>query len=154
MSEDTAMDQLDRHALASAIWLGAWAVGLGLFHFGFTQGGPVWVLAGFGALLAGYAAHIVMNAALGTGFTTRELALALVLYGAAGLALVLAVLMVDGFAERYFLPVALGLAGLAAVVLFYLVSLWGPRQALAKFDVIRDNNPRKASRLPHRGGRE
>ena len=112
------------------------------------------MLAGFGALLAGYAAHIVMNAALGTGFTPREHALALVLYGAAGLALVLAVLMVDGFAERYFLPVALGLAGLAAVVLFYLVSLWGPRQALAKFDVIRDNNPRKASRLPHSGGRE
>jgi hypothetical protein len=29
----------------------------------------------------------------------------------------------------------------------------GPRAAFARFDIIRDNNPRRASRLPHRGGR-
>ena len=116
MRDNAETDPIDRHALASAIWLAMGSVGLGLFHHGFTVGGPVWVLAGFAALLAGFAGHIVMNAALGTAFTPSEVALALVLYAASGLALMLAVLLVAGFAERYFLTVILGMVTLAAAV--------------------------------------
>ena len=147
-------DGLDRHALISAIWLPAGLVALGLMHHGFAGGGPWWVLAGFAAVLAGYALHIIANAVLSAPFSRYEVALALVLYAAAGVALVLAVLLQPGFPETFFLPVAGGMAALAAAVIFYLVTRYGAQGAFGEFDIIRNNNPRRASGLPHRGGRK
>lgn len=150
-SED---DALDRHAMISAVWLPAGFVALGLFHHGFADGGPWWVLAGFAAVLAGYALHVIANAVLSSPFSRYEVALALVVYAAAGFALVLAVLLQPGFAETYFLPMAGGMAALAAAVIFYMVTRSGARAAFSQFDIIRNNNPRSASGLPHRGGRK
>ena len=147
-------DALDRHALIGAVWLPAGFVALGLFNHGFSGGGLWWVLAGFGAVLAGYALHVIVNAVLATSFSRHEVALALVVYAAAGLALVLAVLLQPGFAATFFLPVAAGMALLAAAVVFYMVTRSGARAAFGQFDIIRNNNPRSTSGLPHRGGRK
>lgn len=147
-------DAVDRHALISAIWLPAGIVALGLMHYGFAKGGPWWVLAGFAAVLAGYALHVIANAALATLFSRHEVALALIVFAASGLALVLSVLLQPGFAETFFLPVAGGMAALAAAVIFYMVTRSGARAAFGQFDIIRNNNPRRASGLPHRGGRK
>ena len=150
-SENEASERLNRHALVLAVWLPAGFVVLGLLHYGFGTGGAWWVAAGFAALLAGFAAHVIVNAALGTSFTARETGLGMVVYATALVALVLAVLLVDGFAARFFLPVAGGLIGLLAAAVFYLLTRFGSRAAFDKFDVIRDNNPRCASRLTRRG---
>ena len=154
MQGDEAEDRLDRHALVIAVWLAAGAVAAVTFRLGLSGAGMVWLAGGFAALLAGFAGHVIVNAVLGTSFTPREVALALVLALAALLALVLATLAVDGFAQAYFLPLASGAAVLVAAAVFYLVTRHGPRRAFEVFDVIRDNNPRAASRLPHRGGRK
>lgn len=148
-----ANSRLDRHALVLAVWLAAGFVAAALFHYGFAGGGAWWVLGGFGAFLAGFAGHVVANAVLGTDFTAREVALGLVLLALGLLADGLSVLAVEGFAARFFLPVTAGLAGLVAAVAFYMLTRYGVRSAFEKFDVIRDFNPRPASRLPHRGGR-
>jgi Na+/H+ antiporter NhaD/arsenite permease-like protein len=66
---------------------------------------------------------------------------------------VLSVLLTPGFAAHQFWVAALGLVALAAAVILYMVIRYGPRAAFERFDIIRDNNPRRASRLPHRGGR-
>jgi len=150
---DDANARLDRHALVMAIWLPAGLIAVTLFHYGFTQGGAWWMLGAFGAVLGGFVAHVVANAALGTDFTARELALCLVIFALALLALGLAVFLVDGFAARFFLPVAGGLVVLVGAVVFYMLTRYGVRRAFEKFDVIRDFNPRTSSRLPHRGGR-
>ncbi len=150
----TQDDALDRHALVSAVWLPPGFVALGLFHYGFASGGPWWVLAGFAAVLAGYAAHVIVNAVLSTAFSRYEVALALVVYAASGLALVMAVLLQPGFAAKFFLPVAGGMAGLAAAVVFYMVTTSGARAAFGQFDIIRNNNPGRASGLSNRGGRK
>ena len=147
-------DVLDRHALISAVWLPTGYVSLGLFHHGFSGGGPWWVLAGFAAVLAGYALHVIANAVLSAPFSRYEVALALVVYAAAGVALVLAVLLQPGFAETFFLPVAGGMAALAAAVVFYMVTRSGARAAFGQFDIIRNNNLRSTSGPPHRGGRK
>ena len=147
-------DALDRHALVSAIWLPAGFVALALFHHGFAGGGPWWALAGFAAVLAGYAIHVIANAMLSAPFSRYEVALALVVYATAGVALVLAVLLQPGFAETFFLPVAAGMAALAAAVIFYMVTRSGARAAFNQFDIIRNNNPRSTSGLSHRGGRK
>ena len=150
-SEDEASDRLDRHALVLAVWLPAGFVALGLLHYGFGAGGPWWVAAGFIAVLAGFAAHVIVNAVLGTSFTARETGLGMVLYATGMVALVLAVLLVDGFAARFFLPVAGGMTGLLLTAVVYMLIRFGSRAAFDKFDIIRDNNPRRASRLTQRG---
>lgn len=149
-SEDEASDRLDRHALVLAVWLPAGFVALGLLHYGFGAGGPWWVGAGFAALLAGFAAHVIVNAVLGTSFTTRETGLGMVLYTTAMVAIVLAVLMGAGLAARFFLTVAGGMIALLLAALFYMLTRFGTRDAFDKFDSIRDNNPRRASRLTQR----
>ena len=152
-SEDEASERLNRHALVLAVWLPAGFVALGLLHYGFGPGGAWWVAAGFAALLAGFAAHVIVNASLGTSFTARETGLGMVLYATGMVALVLAVLLVDGFAARFFLPVAGGMIGLLLAAVFYMLIRFGSRAAFDKFDIIRDNNPRRASRLSQRGAR-
>lgn len=150
-SEDEASDRLDRHALVLAVWLPAGFVALGLLHYGFGTGGAWWVAAGFAALLAGFAAHVIVNALLGTTFTLREAGLGMVIYATAMVGLVLAVLLVDSFAVRFFLPVAGGMITLLLAAVFYMLTRFGTRDAFGKFDIIRDNNPRRASRLTQRG---
>ena len=147
-------DRLDRHALVMAIWTPSAFVAATLLHKGLMSGGDWWIFAGFAAIIAAFAAHIVANAVLGTGFTAGERALGIVAFAAALLSLLLTVLA--GPAElgaRIFLPVGIGLMSLAVAVVAYLVIAFGARAAFEQFDVIRDNNPRPASRLPHRGGR-
>lgn len=147
-------DPLDRHALVSAVWLPTGFVALAVAHHGLNAGATGWVLAGFGAVLVGFALHVIVNAVLGTRFTAREVALGLVLYALTGVAFVLATLLQPTFAATFFLPVAGGMAALAAAVVLYMVTRWGPRQAFRQFDIIRDNNPQRASGLLPRGGRK
>ena len=152
MEPRETVDRLDRHALVMAVWLPLGLVALVMFRLGTDQGAG-WMLGGFGALLLGFGGHVIVNAALGTDFTPGEVALGLALFLLALLACGLGMLLVDGFAERFFLPLALGFGGLATAVVLYMVTRYGARGAFEGFDVIRDNNRREASRLPHRGGR-
>ena len=69
------------------------------------------------------------------------------------LAFLFATLGDAAFAGLFLLPVAGGFAALLAAFVFHLLTRHGVRAAFDRFDVIRDFNPRKASRLPHRGGR-
>jgi MFS family permease len=153
MRSREASDRLDRHALVMSIWLPSGFLALAMLHYGFNAGGPAWVFAGFLPIAASFALHVVVNAVLSTSFTEREVGLALALAAAAMAGFLLASLFVGGFADHFFLPVVAGLASLVAIAVAYLVIRHGPRRAFAAFDIIRDNNPRRASRLPHRGGR-
>lgn len=149
-------DRLDRHALVLAVWLPLGLVALTLFRLGLADAGGwglAWTLGGFGALLLAFAAHVVVNAATGTDFSRGEVATGLALYAGALAGTGLAALLPGGFAERQLGPVALGLGALAAAAVLYMVTRYGARGAFEGFDAIRDNNPRPASRLPHRGGR-
>jgi len=153
MRPEGPTDRLERHALVLALWLPLGLLAAGLFHHGFGAGGPWWIAAGFGSVLAGFVAHVIVNAAFGTGFSGREIALALVLFGLTVITLVLSVLLDGAFSARFLLPVALGLIGLALAVVFYMVTRFGTRGAFERFDLARENNPRPASRLLHRGRR-
>lgn len=153
MDPHDAYGRLDRHALVMTIWLPAGFVAAVLGHHGFLNQDGWWVLAAFGPILSGFVCHIIANAVLGTDFTVREVAVGLVLLAAALLALGLCILLVDGFADRFLLPLAGGMALLVAAVAFYMITRYGVRNAFDRFDAMRDFNPRATSRLPHRGGR-
>jgi hypothetical protein len=154
MDDGSATERLDRHALVMAIWLPLGFVATALLHVGLTGGGAWWIGAGFAAIIAAFTCHVIANAVLGTSFTYGETALGAVAYAAAVLAVLATLLFAsEPVAGRILLPVALGLAALLAAVILYLVIAFGARGAFERFDVIRDNNLRAASRLPHRGGR-
>ena len=149
-----ATDRLDRHVLVLAIWAPGLFAAAATLHRGVLGGGPWWIAAGFAAILLAYAGHIVANAVLRTGFTAGEVALGAAVFVVALAALVIAALAGPaGIGSTVYLALALGLLSLVVAVVLYLVIAHGPRRAFAQFDVIRDNNPRAASRLPHRGGR-
>ena len=150
-----AMERLDRHALVMAIWTPSAFAAATLLHMGLAMGGGGWwIAAGFAVIHAAFVGHIIVNAVLGTSFTTGETALGMAAFAAALVVLLVSALFGSpGTDARVFLPVGLGLASLVVAVVLYLVIAFGPRGAFRRFDIIRDNNPRPASRLPHRGGR-
>ena len=126
-SDDPQPEAQDRTAVLSAVWLPAGLVALGMIYHGFAGAGGAWLRAGFVALPVGCALHVNVSAPFEATFTAKEAALSFVLYAAAGLALVLAVLLQFGVAETFFLPVAAGIAEAAAAVVFCPVTpFWPP----------------------------
>ena len=98
-----------------------------------------------------FAGHVIINVATRSTFTAGETALGAVLFSASLVALLL--MRLGGFDAERFMAFGLGIAVLLAAVIVYMLIAFGPRSAFERFDVIRDNNLRRASHLPHRGGR-
>lgn len=165
-STSDRLDRLDRHALVMTIWTPFGFVAAALLHKGLSAGltggladeggtgSGWWIAAGFGAILCAFVGHVIANAVTGTRFSQGEVALGGVVYGVGVIALLFAVLYLPAAAvATIVLPAGLGLATLLAAVIVYMVIHFGARPAFARFDVIRDNNLRAASRLVHKGGR-
>ena len=111
-------------------------------------------MASCGALIIAFCGHVSANPVLRTGFTAGETALGSTLLVAATLAFLVMILVApDELVSRLQLPIGLGLGVLVLVVAISMLISFGPRRSFEKFDVVRDNNLRAASRLPHRGGR-
>lgn len=154
MEKMDAFDRLDRHALVMAMWTPAAFLAAALLMKGLGGAGIWWFVAAFAAIIVTFCCHIVANAILGAGFSTGERAMGVFAF-AVSLSAYL-VTLAAGSPEtvgRIFAPVGLGLLSLVVAVVAYMVIAHGPRRAFEAFDVIRDNNLRPASRLPHRGGR-
>lgn len=139
---------LDRHALVMAVWLPAGFVAAVLLVRGWLVIQPFALAGGFAVVLAGFAGHVIVNAATGTRFTPREVALGLVLYAGGLLVFLLASLFGAPAARALFVPLTLGFIALAAGVIFYMVTHFGVRGAFEAFDVIRDFRPEGMRRRP------
>jgi hypothetical protein len=148
--EPTAMQALDRHALVVTIWVTAALIALTLFHYGLGAGGFIFTLAAFAAVIAAFIGHVIVNVALGSQFTERELALGLVLYAAALIAFGVEVIVSPAFAERAFLPASAGFLAVFAAFVFYLIVHSGVRRAFNAFDTIRSFSAR--DQLRHDAG--
>lgn len=131
-------DPLDRHALVVAVWLAGGFVAATLLSAGLDRGSFVLTLSAFAALLAAFVGHVIVNVVFATGFTSRELGLGLVAAVAGLLAIGLGGLVSPEFRSTGFLPASLGLIGLAAAVVVYMLIRHGARGAFDAFDVIRD----------------
>ncbi len=136
------LDAIDRHALVLAVWLPFAFAAAALFHFGFGAGGWPFVAAGFAAIIAAFAGHVIVNVVLGTFFTPKEIALGLTLYAVGLVFFGLAALLSPDFRTAYFLPVSLGFMFTALAVVVTMITWLGTRNAFASFDVIRRFKPR------------
>ena len=136
------MDSIDRHGLVMAIWTPAGLIAAALYHYGLGAGGSWAIGAACGVILAAFAGHVVVNVVSGTSFTVRELAVGLILTGAALVAFVGATLFSSDFAQHAFLSTSLGLVTLVAAFAAYLILSGGLRSAFEAFDVIRSFSSR------------
>lgn len=142
MTALTRTEALDRHALVMAAWLAVGSVAAALFHYGLGKGGALFILLGFAAIVAGFVAHIVVNAVYRTTFTPRELALGLVVYAACLIAFGAGALLSPAVG-KHFVLISLGFLAVFASVLFYMITHFGVRRVFEGFDVIRDFRPRE-----------
>lgn len=132
---------LDRHALVMAVWLALGFLALSLLARGVLARDPWLVSAGFATVVAGFAAHVIINAVGGTRFTPREVALGLVVYGLGLSWFLLSLLFRNEVALELFVPLSLGFLAVTAAVIFYMLTHFGVRGAFTAFDVIRDFGP-------------
>ena len=157
MSEDDPsgrIERFNRHGLVMAIWAPAVFAAVVLFHAGYVHTTNWWFVAAFGSLIIAFCAHIIVNVVLKTGFTTGETALGSTILVGLTLGYLITIMTApDVLVGRLMMPIGLGLGALVLVVVISMLISFGPRRAFEKFDVVRDNNLRAASRLPHRGGR-
>ena len=144
MTPDEDLDMVDRHALATTIWLTAGIIAAPVYHFGIGAGGAAFIVAAFAVVAAAFVGHVIVNVALGRDFSARELALGLVVYAAALIGFGVAILASRDFAARAFLPTSLGFIGLIAAFVFYLIVKSGVRPAFDAFDAIRSFRARGA----------
>ncbi|MFM9860617.1 hypothetical protein RUR49_19330 [Pseudoxanthobacter sp. M-2] len=138
MSSRPEDDPLDRHALVVAVWLAGGFVAATLLSIGLDRGSFVLTLSAFGAALAAFIGHVIVNEVFRTVFTSRELGLGLVAAVAGLVAIGLGGLVSPEFRASGFLPASLGLIGLATAVVVYMLIRHGVRGAFDAFDVIRD----------------
>jgi len=147
-------EKLNRHALVVAIWFPVIFVAAIALQIGVKFFNPVWIAAAFVIILLGFVSHVIVNTVLETEFTKGETAL-----GAVCFTFAVIVFAVYGFLSddqnfyRLILPMTVGFSSLVGAIVIHLLIMYGPRKSLEKFDFIRNNNPRSASFLQHRGGR-
>ena len=157
MAEDnqsSKTDRLSRHGLVMALWAPAIFVAAVLFHAGYLYAANWWFVGAFTALVLAFCAHIIVNVVSKTGFTEGEVALGSVILVCLTVVYLITILTApNASVDRLIIPVGLGLGALVVFVAVSMVISFGPRRAFEKFDIIRDNNLRKASHLTHRGGR-
>ncbi len=141
--QEAVVRRLDRHVLVLSFWLPLGFLALTLL----TQGLDLtnaWLVAGaFAAILAGFVGHVIVNAVYRSFFTSRELALGLVIYLLALLSFLLALLLGSERIEALFAVIGLGFLILAIGVIAYLVIHLGLRRAFEAFDVISDFRRRR-----------
>jgi len=107
--------------------------GLCLIVSGFDAGLPAVTLAGFGVLVLGFIAHVVINAVFRTGFAPGELATGFVAFGVGLTVFILASLLGHRLDVA---DLAAGIAGFAALVacfLVYTVTRFGLKGAFSQF---------------------
>ncbi len=80
MQTMTNQERQERHGLILSLWIGFASMAVILFHLGLTKDNWIFLSAGFALFLAGFIAHIIVNAVAGTGFQTREAILGLFVF--------------------------------------------------------------------------
>lgn len=146
--QEAVIGRLDRHVLVLSFWLPLGFLTLALFTRGLDLGND-WLVAGaFAAILVGFLGHVIVNAVYRTFFTSRELALGLVVYLLALLSFLLALLLGSERIEALFAVIGLGFLALALGVIAYLVIHLGVRRAFEAFDVISDFRNRRKLEEP------
>lgn len=135
----TAGAYLERKLLVMTSWALFGAFGLAFALSGFNSANVGLGLLGFGLIVAGFAAHVIINHWFGTRFSEGEVALGLVVFTVALLSFVFSWVALPDFPAT---NIAIGLIGFGAIVaafVFYMAAVHGVRGSIALIDAARRN---------------
>jgi len=105
--------------------------GFSLVLSGFSQNDPIAGLAGFGAFVAGFIAHVIINRIFGVGFSSPQVALALTIFTVCVFSFIAGWLFDPSFTQA---DVVIGLAGFSAIIacfVIYVMIKYGVRESYA-----------------------
>ena len=126
-----------RQLLVSTTWGIFGTFGLAFAATGFSRA-DLWTgLLGFGCIVAGYIAHIIINHLHHTGFTAGEVALGFVAFAVSATSFALSWVFTPVFP---LVNVAIGLSGFVAILavfVFYMVVVHGVRGSIVLIDSVR-----------------
>lgn len=126
-----------RQLMVSTAWGVFGTFGLAFAATGFSRA-DLWTgLLGFGCIVAGYIAHIIINRLHHTGFTPGEVALGFVAFAVSATSFAISWMLTPAFP---LVNVAIGLSGFVAIVavfVFYTVAVHGVRGSIALIDSAR-----------------
>ena len=126
-----------RQLLVSTAWGVFGTFGLAFASTGFSRA-DLWTgLLGFGCIVAGYIAHIIINHLHHTGFTAGEVALGFVAFAVSATSFALSWVFTPVFP---LVNVAIGLSGFVAILavfVFYMVVVHGVRGSIVLIDSAR-----------------
>ncbi len=125
---------VDRSVLVFSIWAMVGFLGLGLFLEGMSRDSWAISAAGIAVVILALVAHVIVNAAFETGFTTGESALGIGLYGLLGFVFVAGT--ASGEMSMSDIYACLTFFGVLAVgFLAYLFTRHGLRGAFSRFHI-------------------
>jgi len=109
---------------------------LGFAMSGFVGGQVAAGLVGFALVVAGFAAHVIINQLFGTGFSRGEIVVGFMAFGVALLSFIAAWLFDPHFGAA---GVTVGLVGFGAIIvsfMVYLVTKYGLKGSFSMFHVL------------------
>jgi hypothetical protein len=126
-----------RQLLVSTAWGVFGTFGLAFATSGFSRADLWSGLLGFGCIVAGYVAHIIINRLHHTGFSAGEVALGFIAFAVSATSFALSWVSTPGFP---LVNVAIGLSGFVAILavfVFYMVAIHGVRGSIVLIDSAR-----------------
>ena len=144
MQTMTDQERQERHGLILSLWIGFASIAVILFHLGLSKDNWIFSSAGFGLFLAGFIAHIIVNAVAGTGFQTREAILGLFVFALGILAFLISIVIGVEYSSENFLTLSSGLVLILVTIIFYMITRNGLRDAFDQFNIIKSFNATKA----------
>lgn len=144
MQTMTNQERQERHGLILSLWIGFASMAVILFHLGLTKDNWIFLSAGFALFLAGFIAHIIVNAVAGTGFQTREAILGLFVFALGILAFLISVVIGVEYSTENFLTISSGLVLILVMIIFYMITKNGLRDAFDQFNIIKSFNSTKS----------
>ena len=134
-SDDDSVVQ--RRLLVWTSWGVFGAFGLAFAVSGFSRADLISGLLGFGLIVAGYVAHIIINRLHRAAFSVGEVALGSIAFAASAASFALSWIVAPVFPAA---NVAIGLSGFAAILavfVFYMIAVHGVQGSIALIDSAR-----------------
>lgn len=144
MQTMTDQERQERHGLILSLWIGFASIAVILFHLGLSKDNWMFLSAGFILFLAGFIAHIIVNAVAGTGFQTREAILGLFVFALGILVFLISIVIGVEYSSENFLTLSSGLVFILVMIIFYMITRNGLREAFDQFNIIKSFNANKA----------
>lgn len=137
MQEKKSQIRHERHGLVLSLWIAFGFLAVICIHLGLSKNNWIFSCTGFLILIAGFMAHIIVNAIAGTGFHFLEAVFGLFVFSMGIVLFLLSLLMGVEYSAENFIAICTGLMLIFISISFYMITRGGVHKAFEHFNVIK-----------------